>query len=212
MKKNMKRLLHIIATPREEESRTLQVSQAFLDTFKESHPDWLIDELNLAKEHLPELSMQSVSGKYILLSGKNLFGKAKELWVEIIQHIERFKTADLFLISTPMWNFHIPYMLKHYIDIIVQPRYLFRYTEEGTVEGLVVDRKMAIITSRGGQYGGDMKSMDFQESYLKTIFNFVGITDISFINAEPMDMGSEKQKEQIEISKRAAKALATKII
>lgn len=127
----MKRLLHIIATPREEESRTLQVSKVFLDAFKKKHPDWIVDELNLAKEALPQLGMQNVSGKYVLLQEKDIAGRLKDAWREIVQHIERFKTADLFLISTPMWNFSIPYMLKHYIDLIVQPRYLFRYREKG---------------------------------------------------------------------------------
>lgn len=204
----MKRLLHIIATPREEESHTLQISEVFLNSFKESHPDWIIDELNLAKETLPELSMKNVSGKYVLLQGKNLFGRLRESWLEIEQHIERFKTADLFLISTPMWNFHIPYMLKHYIDVIVQPRYLFHYTETGETEGLVLNKKMVIITTHGGKYTGKTKSLDFQEPYLRTIFGFVGITNISLINAEPMDMGAEEQKKQIAHAQHTARQLA----
>src|SRR5438105_3028902 len=208
----MKRLFHIIATPREEESRTLQVSNVFLEAFKKKHPDWVYDELSLAKEALPELNIKSVSGKYILLEGKNLYGRAKELWVEIEQHIERFKTADLLLISTPMWNFNIPYMLKHYIDLIVQPKYTFRYTEKGTPEGLVINKKMAVITSRGGQYSGPMKSFDYQENYLRTIFGFIGITDITFVIAEPMDMGLDKQKEQIAVAKKKASQLASESV
>jgi FMN-dependent NADH-azoreductase len=208
----MKRLLHIIATPRGEQSRTLQVSDAFLDSFKETHPNWVIDELNLTKEKLPDLSLKSVSGKYILLEGKDLFGRSKELWAEIIQHIDRFKTADLFLISTPMWNFHIPYMLKHYIDLLVQPRYTFRYTESGATEGLVQGRKMVVITSRGGQYEGKTQSLDFQEPYLRTIFGFIGITDVKFVKAEPMDMGIEKQKEQIKLAQNKAVELAKGIV
>jgi FMN-dependent NADH-azoreductase len=200
----MKRLLHIIATPRENESRTLQVSESFLEAFKETHPDWVVDELDLSKETLPSLSMKSVSGKYVLLTGKDLFGSLRESWVEIIQHIERFKTADFYLISTPMWNFHIPYMLKHYIDLIVQPKHLFHYKEDGTPEGLIKDKKMIVITSRGGQYTGNNEKYDFQEPYLRLIFGFVGITDIHFINAEPMDMGLELQKESIQKAKKIA--------
>lgn len=200
----MKRLLHIIATPREDESRTLQVSEAFLDAFTNRHPDWVIDELNLPKEHLPDLSQKSVSGKYVLLEGKDLFGTLRESWEEVLQHIDRFKTADFFLISTPMWNFSIPYMLKHYIDLIVQPKYLFRYGEHGKVEGLIQGKKMVVITSRGGQYSGDAKGFDHQEPYLRTIFNFVGIMDINFIIAEPMDIGKETRTKKIEEAKQKA--------
>lgn len=207
----MKRLLHIIASPREEESRTLQVSEVFLEAFREKHPNWVVDELNLCKEDLPSLSAQSVSGKYVLLQGKDIYGRLKESWAEILQHIERFKTADLFLVSTPMWNFTIPYMLKHYIDLIVQPRYLFRYKEDGTTEGLVVGKKMIVVTSRGGQYGGNMKGFDHQEPYLRAIFGFVGIEDIEFIKAEPMDMGLKLQKEKLEAAKKVAKEMAVNV-
>lgn len=203
----MKRLLHIVATPREEESRTLQVSEAFLEAFEQNHPGWVIDELNLSKEQLPSLSQKSVTGKYVLMGGKDLYGSLKETWGEILQHIDRFKTADLFLISTPMWNFSIPYMLKHYIDLIVQPRHLFQYREDGTVEGLVKNKKMIVISSRGGQYGGEMRKFDHQDPYLRTIFGFVGITDIEFIKAEPMDMGLELRKKKIEEARTKAKEL-----
>ncbi len=207
----MKRLLHIIASPREGDSRTLQVSKVFLKTFQKEHPDWIVDELNLIKEKLPELSMKAVSGKYVLLGGKELFGSQREAWAEILQQIERFKTADLFLVSSPMWNFSVPYMLKHYLDLIVQPKYLFRYTESGAVEGLVKDRKMVIITSRGGQYTGENQAYDFQEPYLKQIFGFIGIQDITFIHAQPMDMGIELQKQKLEQAKERAKQACLEI-
>lgn len=208
----MKRLLHIVATPREDISNTLQITESFLSSFSQIHSGWIVDELNLSQETLPHLSMKSVSGKYTLLQGKELFGSLRASWLEIVQHIDRFKTADFFLISAPMWNFHIPYMLKHYIDLIVQPKYLFRYTESGQVEGLVKDKKMVIITTRGGQYIGPTQDLDFQEPYLKTIFGFIGIVDVVFIKAEPMDRGIELQKKKIEEAKKMAEDLAKTII
>ncbi len=202
-----KKLFHIIATPREEASRTLEISGAFLEEFRARHHDWVFDELNLAKATLPALSMRRVDGKYILLDGRNLFGEIKELWNEIIAHIERFKTADLYLITTPMWNFSIPYMLKHYIDIIVQPKYLFQYKEDGSTEGLVKNKKMVIAASRGGQYPPG-SAYDFQETYLRTIFGFVGISDISMVIAEPMDMERKQREQKLQEAKAAAKQLA----
>ncbi|MBI4335455.1 MAG: NAD(P)H-dependent oxidoreductase [Candidatus Omnitrophica bacterium] len=193
----MKKLLHIIATPRAEESRTLEVSRAFLKVFKETHADWAVDELNLSREKLPELTVKQVDGKYALLSGKDLDGPFKAAWRETISHIERFLSADLYLISTPMWNFNIPYSLKQYIDIIVQPKYLFRYVD-GRAEGLVKGKKMVIIASRGGDYSApETRGFDFQEPYLRAIFGFVGLSDIKFIVAQPMDMDPAAGKERI---------------
>ena len=203
-----KKLLHIIATPRDEESRTLQISRPFLEVFVQKHPDFIIDTLNLTTEDLPPLTIKSVSGKYVLLEGKELFGQLKESWARIIQYIEQFLSADLYLISTPMWNFNIPYMFKHYIDLIVQPQYLFRYTPTG-VEGLAKNKKMIVITSRGGQYTTqDSCPLDFQEPYLRTIFGFVGITDITFIKAEGMDtLSDQERKAHIDAAIQTAKKL-----
>lgn len=205
----MKKLLHIVAAPRGEDSRTLKVSRAFLEAFIRKNPDCKIDELNVATENLPGLSLKMISGKYVLLGGKELDDKLKEAWKPIERHIERFLSAEGFLISVPMWNFSIPYPLKHYIDLIIQPKYLFRYTDKG-VEGLAKNKKMIIITSRGGDYspGSPYNSYDFQEPYLRAVFGFAGISDIAFINAQPMDaLGVEAQNKKIE----EAKALAIKM-
>lgn len=204
----MKRILHIIATPRGDDSRTLKISKVFLDVFKKSNPGCVIDELYLFKEKVPSLSVKMVDGKYTLLQGRDLSGELNEAWQEIIAQIERFLKADLYLISVPMWNFSIPYALKQYIDIIVQPKYLFRYTQTG-VEGLAKGKKMAVIASRGGDYSSPgMNKMDFQEPYLRSVFGFIGITDITFIKAQPMDMGPDIQAKKILEAQGMAKELA----
>ncbi|MCX5681590.1 MAG: NAD(P)H-dependent oxidoreductase [Candidatus Omnitrophica bacterium] len=205
----MKTLLHVVAAPRGEESRTLKVADAFLAAFVSTHSDWKIDTLNLFDEPLPELTVKSISGKYALLSGKDLTGELKDSWKEIIKKIERFISADGYLVSSPMWNFSIPYRLKHYIDIILQPKYLFQYTANGP-EGLLKNRKMVVVTSRGGDYSaGEAKKYDFQEPYLRTVFGLAGITDITFINAQPMDaMGGEICQQKIKEAQALARTTA----
>jgi FMN-dependent NADH-azoreductase len=198
--------MHIIATPRQEESRTLKVSRQFLDNFRKKYPNCFIDELNVSTETLASLTVKVVSGKYVLLSGKELIDKLKDAWDPVERHIERFLLANAYLISTPMWNFSIPHTLKHYIDIIIQPQYLFRYTTEA-VEGLVKNRKMVVITSRGGDYSPEspFHAYDFQEPYLRAIFGFVGITDITFINVQAADASSpEVLEKKIEEAKKIA--------
>lgn len=204
----MEKLLHIIATPRGSQSRTLRVSQAFLEVFSQKYPRCRIEELNIATAKLPGLTVEAVTGKYELLTGKDLSKKSQVAWKEVLGHIERFLSSDAYLLSVPMWNFSIPHTLKHYIDIIVQPRYLFRYTDKGA-EGLAKNKKMVVAISRGGDYSHatPMQSYDFQEPYLRTIFGFVGITDIQFIIAQPMDTGEQLAEEKL----REAGILAQKI-
>jgi FMN-dependent NADH-azoreductase len=111
-----------------------------------------------------------------------------------------------------MWNFGIPYRLKHYIDVILQPGYLFRYTANGP-EGLVESKKMTVITSRGGDYGGasPLKPYDLQEPYIRAVFGFVGIADMTFVDARPMDaMGPAVRDQKTEEARKIAGETAGK--
>lgn len=202
----MKKLLHIIAAPRGDESRTLRVSAAFLEAFRDAHPACVVDELNLWAEKLPPLTIPVVRGKYALLGGKDLTGPLRDAWEDVLRHIERFLSADAYLVSTPMWNFSIPYPLKHYLDVILQPKYLFRYTATG-VEGLAKGKRMVVVSSRGGDYGPEspMRSYDCLDPYLRTAFGYSGITDIAFIAAQPMDAAGP---EVAGVALEKAKALA----
>lgn len=209
----MKKLLHIIATPKGDESRTLKVSSVFLEEFKKKFTDCEIDEINLFEEKLPNITVKLVKGKFVLMAGNALSGDVKDSWSIIEPYIKRFLSADFYLISTPMWNFSIPYVLKQYIDIIVQPQYLFRYTATGP-EGLAKNKKMLVITSRGGDYSKDSpaKAFDQQEPYLRTVFGFTGITDLNFIYAQPMDaLGPEIANQKISQAQEEAKKFVEKM-
>jgi FMN-dependent NADH-azoreductase len=183
------RMLHVIATPRGETSHTLRVSNAYLDAMRGRHPGLEIDELNLYEFDLPAVAGNNIRAKYMLLAGSPVDEDARESWAHIEQTITHFLRADRYLITAPMWNFSVPYVLKYYIDCIVQPGYLYRYDETGQVVPLVNGRSMVCVTSRGADYkpGSALQAFDFQEPYLRTIFGFIGIRDITFINAEPMD-------------------------
>lgn len=206
----MNKLLHIIASPRGRDSRTLQVSRSFLEAFRNKYPDCAITELNVFEEEMQPLVIKMVYGKYMLLGGKEVDKNMKGAWKNIERYINDFLSADGYLVSAPMWNFSIPYPLKQYLDIILQPKYLFRYTDKG-VEGLVKDKKMVVVTSRGGDYSqaSPMKGYDFQEPYLRTAFGFVGITDITFVNAQPMDTGIELQQKAIREAQTSAEKAAS---
>ena len=70
---------------------------------------------------------------------------------------------------------------------------------------------MVVITTRGGQYTGENKEYDFQEPYLRKIFGFIGIDDITFIKAEPTDKGIELQRQKIKEAQETARELGASI-
>ncbi|HBL17845.1 MAG TPA: ACP phosphodiesterase [Elusimicrobia bacterium] len=192
----MARLLHMIAAPRGMESRTLKASHTYVERFQKTYPGSTVDALNLFQEKLPAIDGGITPAKYALMAGGMVPDELKSRWAVVERHIGRFLSADAYLLSTPMWNFSIPYPLKQYLDVIVQPGYLFRYGPKG-VEGLVKGKSMVVVTSRGGEYfpGTPTAGFDQQEPYLRTIFGFVGITDIRFVHAQGMDMAGPVGRE-----------------
>lgn len=206
------KLLHIIATTRGAQSRTLSISKEFLHELNEKHPDVQVDELDLAKTVLPPVLDTAVKAKYLLLMGGALDEQTQEVWKKVSALAENFISYDLFLITAPMWNFSIPYLLKHYIDVIMQAGILFSYTANGP-KGFAKYEQMVCITSRGSDYspGSPMHGLDHQEPYLRTIFGFAGIEDIHFIHAQPMDLGPELAEAALEKAKEEARQMVGKL-
>ena len=204
------KLLHILATPRSHASNTLRVSNAFLEGMYAKYPDLEVEVLDLFDVDLPSVAGDNIESRYTLSSGSVLDKRHERSWQQIESFIEHFKAADHYLLSCPMWNFSIPSTLKYYIDCIVQPGYTFRYTEEGRPVGMVEGKRMVIVTSRGGDYSENspFRQYDFQEPYLRAIFGWIGIYDIEFVNAQPMDISPEMRQAAVQQGVADAKALS----
>lgn len=207
----MSSLLYIEASPRGEKSRSSSLAHVFLEECARSYPQLHIETRNLWNTPLPPVTGAAVSAKYALMNEHPLADSEKKAWNDILQHVQHFKAADGYLISVPMWNFNVPYPLKHYIDVIVQPGHTFHYTENGP-EGLVKEKPLCIITTRGGDYSKNSPfySYDMQTPWLKNIFSFIGFTNITFVHAQPMDAGSpETIRDAYDEACTAARAAAS---
>jgi FMN-dependent NADH-azoreductase len=189
------RLLHVISTPRGLASNTARVSSCLLEALLEEDESLRVTTLDLFRADLPSVAGRNIESKYRLMTGQAIDESAMDSWSQIERTIEQFLDADVYMLTVPMWNLGIPYVLKYYIDAIVQPGYLFRYLSDGSVEGLVKGRPMLIVTSSGGDYSSEMMAgLDFVERYLRAIFGFVGVTDIRFFRAQGMDLGPDLRR------------------
>jgi FMN-dependent NADH-azoreductase len=206
------KLLHIIATTRGDQSRTLSISKEFLHELLEKHPDVKVDEIDLSTFELPPVLDSFVKMKYLMMSGAEIDAETLAAWKDVSKLAEDFISYDLYLITSPMWNFTIPYILKHYIDVIMQAGILFSFTANGP-EGFAKNEKMVCITSRGSDYseGSPMHTLDFQEPYLRAIFGLAGIEEIHFVNAQPMDLAPGLTQAALEKAKLEARQIVTKL-
>ncbi|MEK1932547.1 MAG: NAD(P)H-dependent oxidoreductase, partial [Pararhizobium sp.] len=107
-------------------------------------------------------------------------------------------------IGAPMYNFAIPSQLKTWIDRILVAGTTFRYTESG-VEGLAKGKKVIVASTRGGHYSGasPIGAMDHQETYLSTVFGFIGITDVEFVRAEGLAISPDSKEAAIAEAEKA---------
>ncbi|HMK42785.1 MAG TPA: NAD(P)H-dependent oxidoreductase [Dissulfurispiraceae bacterium] len=207
----MARLLYIEASPRKDRSTSIEVAEAFLESYRASHPADEVEVIDLWSTVLPAFDGDVINAKYAILMSKMHTDQQKLAWKPVEDIIAGFKAADKYLISTPMWNFSIPYKLKHYIDLLVQPGYTFSYTPIEGYKGLVTGKPLMAIYARGGAYGAETgaQGYDLQTAYMNLILGFIGFTDIRQILVEPMLMAEVNEKARIIAeAKRQAEIMA----
>jgi FMN-dependent NADH-azoreductase len=104
--------------------------------------------------------------------------------------IEEVQQSDTIVVAMPMYNFGVPSTFKSWVDRVARAGITFRYSENGPV-GLLKDKKVIIVATRGGMYQGTEK--DSQTQFLKDVFSFIGLTDVRFIYAEGLNMADGQQ-------------------
>jgi FMN-dependent NADH-azoreductase len=181
------RVLHIQASPRGANSKSNVIAEARIDTLRKHQPGLVVDTIDLWREPLPEFEGNSAAAKMTFFGEGVLDGAKRTAWDRIVEITERFKAADHYVLSVPMWNGGVPYRLKLYIDILTQPGLLFGFDPAKGYFGLLSGKKATVIYSSGvfapgvaPQYG-----LDFQSNYLDWWLRFIGVDDIHTIRYQP---------------------------
>jgi FMN-dependent NADH-azoreductase len=178
----MATILYINASPKGDASSCGRIARAFLDAYAAQNPDDTVTAIDLFRYDLPEFGLLEAEAKFAPIYGRALTEEQQAAWARVEQEIELFKSADKIVLAAPMWNLGIPYKLKHYIDILVQPRLTFGYDLKAMTHiGLVPNKPTQFILTRSSVLPGDFS--DFQLPYLKYIFDFIGIRDVRVIVA-----------------------------
>ncbi len=187
----MATVLYIKASPRGGRSHSLAVADAFVETYRAAHPGDEVKTLDVFKADLPAFDGLAVQAKYTILHGQKHTAEELAAWQAVEAVIAEFKAADKYVFAVPMWNFGIPYRLKQYLDLLIQPGYTFSYSPEKGYTGLVTGKPVFVAYARGGEYpeGTPGEAYDFQKRYLELVLGFIGFTDIRSVVVEPTLMG-----------------------
>jgi FMN-dependent NADH-azoreductase len=104
-------------------------------------------------------------------------------------YVNELKAADVLVIATPIYNFHVPAALKAWVDLVARARETFRYTETGPV-GLLKNKKAYIIVTSGGT--ALQSEYDFVTAWLTHILSFIGIDDVTYVDASALMMNEDE--------------------
>jgi FMN-dependent NADH-azoreductase len=175
----MATVLYITAHPLDEnQSFSMSVGKAFIEAYREAHPNDKVIHLDLYKEHVPSIDADVLGGWGKLRSGSTvdqLTESEKAKVGRLAELADQFVAADKYVFVTPMWNFSFPPVMKAYIDAICAVGKTFKYTEEGPI-GLLTDKKALHIQARGGIYSeGPAADMEMGHRFLGTIMKFLGV-------------------------------------
>jgi FMN-dependent NADH-azoreductase len=201
------KLLHIDSSPLAGNSVSRQLTQRIVGEWRAAHSHTKVEHLDLAIDAPSHLSLDSL-GFRLGLNADGLSDVQRRENAVSEKLVSQFLAADVVVIGAPMYNFSIPSQLKAWIDRIAQAGRTFTYTEKGP-KGLAGGKTIIVASSRGGVYSTNpaLAGLDHQESYLKTVFGFFGITDLRFVRAEGVAMGDAAKAEALGAAELAIKAL-----
>ncbi len=183
----MATVLYIEASPLKERSHTIEVARAFLDAYQQAHPQDMIETIDLWAQSLPPFDGPTIEAKFAVLRKNDFTPLQQEKWAAVRAVARRFNAADKYVFSVPMWNFGLPYPLKHYIDVVTLAGENWTWTREEGYRALLSGKRAALIYSSAGAYalGLPPHAADFQKPYLRHWLSFIGVHDVHEINIAP---------------------------
>lgn len=178
----MTKILHIEASPRGARSGSSQLATWFLDACRKADSGAEIETLNVFDADLPPFAADAAHAKFAPIFQEEVSEEQATIWDDVKARIAEFDACDKLVVSCPMWNFGIPYALKHYLDIIIQPILTFGYDFEKMMHvGLLLNRPVQLLLTRSSTPPGDYG--DFQLPYLRYALGSIGLRDIRAITA-----------------------------
>ncbi|QHG16185.1 FMN-dependent NADH-azoreductase [Nostoc sp. ATCC 53789] len=203
----MVNILHIDSSPRAERSHSRELSKEFVSAWRAAHPEDAIAYRDLGHHPVPHVNEAWIAAAFS--PPETHTPELAEAIRVSDELVDEFLAADRYVFGVPMYNFNIPSTFKAYIDQIVRINRTVSLDAQG-FKGLVEGKKAVVITARGGDFSPTSPAVayDFQEPYLRTIFGFIGITDIQFINANSLNEGDARTQSLAEARAAIQDAIA----
>jgi FMN-dependent NADH-azoreductase len=211
----MKSLLVINASARTARSITRHLTARFVEAWRVQNPEGEIIDRDLGVRPVPPINHDWVASAYSD-PAENAPAKREALRVsdELVDEIFR---ASAIIVGAPMYNFGMPAQLKAYVDQIIRVGRTFAFNDPESAnpyQGLVPSRPLVIVTSKGvGGYepGGRYAHQNFLEPHLETVFQLIGLSDISFVSVAFEEMKDGRFQRSMKDAEAAIDRLAERM-
>lgn len=184
-----------------------QLTTEIVAEWRRAHPDTTVEHLDLAVDTPNHFDANALGIKVAVAEPTDAQKRENAVSEKLVS---QFLAADVIVVGAPLYNFSVPSQLKAWIDRLAQVGRTFKYTEKGPV-GLAGSKTVIVASKRGGVYstseGG--RALEHQESYLKAIFGFFGITDVRIVRAEGLAMGDAAKAAAIESARADIRAVTS---
>jgi FMN-dependent NADH-azoreductase len=195
------KLLHVDSSVLGPHSVSRQVSAAIVERLRKAAPTLEVTYRDLTSTplaHLSGLHLAAAQGATpeAALQQDLAAGQAA---------LDEFLAAEVVVIGAPMYNFSVPSQLKAWIDRIAVRGKTFQYGPNGP-EGLAGNKRVIVAISRGGFYGAGTPTaaLEHVETYLRSVFGFIGVTRLEFISADGVQAGPEHREKALAGALQAA--------
>jgi FMN-dependent NADH-azoreductase len=201
----MKKLLHVDSSVLGPHSVSRQLSAAVVERLRQATPNLEVTYRDLSATPLPHLSGAHLA---VAQGASNADPSLQQEIATSQAVLAEFLAADTIVLGAPMYNFTIPSQLKAWIDRVVIAGKTFKYVAQG-VQGLAGNKRVIVVVSRGGFYGAGtpMAALEHLETYLRSVFGFIGVTQLEFISADGIQVGPEHREKAITDALQAVTAL-----
>lgn len=182
-----RKILRVISSPRGEASVSIKLGNAIVEKIKAKYPGSIVQERNLVTDAFPHLQEAQIN--LFFTPTERLTREQSGTLKNSGESVAELQDADIIVIDAPMYNYTISSYLKAYIDHVVRYGVTFLPDGNGAVQGLVKNKKVYVAVSTGFIYSaGPYQEFDFLVPYLKMILGWIGMTDVTFIKAEGMNI------------------------
>ncbi|MET3440995.1 FMN-dependent NADH-azoreductase [Variovorax paradoxus] len=184
-------------------SHTRRLSARFVERWRKARPNDRVDYLDVG-QHPPA----HVNGRWIHAAFTP--PAEREPWMaEVLAEsdrlVDQLVAADVIVVGLPMYNFSVPAQFKAYVDNIVRVGRTFGFDRaRGAVPywPLLADagKRMVLLGARGDHGygpGGRIAHLNHTESSVRSVFGYIGITDVYEAAVESDEFGGEELAQSL---------------